>query len=262
MTIDFAKQHKLGLREIGLLWVISQSPESFDPENFEQSVSDFDAIEVLFAIEALKEKGLMEADIMAKEIAVVDREPADKYKDAFDKVRIDWPQRSGKRGLEIEWEGFLKACKKFKLNYRNEVSKLRPAMDGEKAIRSNGKQQGKNEGEWPYPMFCTWINQARWTNAITAPELPQERPVSEKYKTYLAWYNKRYGASGAAVGRELTEEQYITISTMSGPMQTVKISIERARTITQEAHDQFLANPKPGSFLYEFILQKIKEAAK
>lgn len=261
MNLEFAKQHNLTFREIGLLWLLSEAPELFTPDNFENTISQYDTIDGLYAIESLKEKGLIFADIMAKSVSLIDDKNKSPEKEAFDKVRTAWPQTSGKRGLEVEWQGFLKACKKYKLNPKVEVQKLYSAMVTETAIRKSGAAQGKKEGEWPYPMFSTWINQARWTMAADGTQSPQVKAVSEKYAAYLNWFTARYKTIPTATGKELTEDQYIEMTSMSGPLSNVKISPERARVVIQDAHDSFVSNPKQATFLYEFIIQKLKSAA-
>ncbi len=102
----------------------------------------------------------------------------------FDIFRKAYP--GSKRGLEVEYEQFIYACRKktifSRVNYRTEIDKLLPALQAEtvekKAQRADPFKQCPD-----WKNMETWLNKRCWTRDIPEKPKPKPKPPPEPVKT-------------------------------------------------------------------------------
>lgn len=96
----------------------------------------------------------------------------------FDIFRKAYP--GSKRGLRIEWEEFIYSCRKnskhSRVDYRDEIDKLLPALKAE--IADKKSLRGCDKFCPPWKDLPTWLHQRCWTRDI--PEKPKPKPVAKK----------------------------------------------------------------------------------
>lgn len=85
------------------------------------------------------------------------KETLESVKAAFEKCRLLWPAK--RRGLETEWENFIKKYGKEedKMELCREIYR---GIRKEKKLKADLRNNEKFVPEWP--MFVTYINQRRW----------------------------------------------------------------------------------------------------
>lgn len=89
------------------------------------------------------------------------------HKEQFEQARRLYPKKTGKRGLELEWEAFTKLLK-YRGHYDEIMPLLVPAIERQIVYRASTK-------EWcpQWKDFCRWMKGGWWTEEVPQTDAPK-----------------------------------------------------------------------------------------
>lgn len=239
-----------------MLWSLHN--EDWDRDSFAAMTERYD-LDGLKGMTELKEKGLIHyspTDLEAWPILSGSGKESE-WSAVFNQFRTAYPQKQGKRGNEVEFDAFKKACKKHKMKWQEEILKLYPAVIAEIRYRKNMAARGRDEGTWAWPMLSTYLNQARWTAEYIAEEI---KAGSEIYQKYLDWVSNTFTSTPDAQDQALSESQYNDLRNMTGALSIFrgKVSEQKVKAKMVEGHQLFFGNNGKIS-IFETIIEILKK---